>query len=157
MKNINFNQLRTPARLFYHFFAITGMVGSLLFAISWSGEKAIDNSIVSSSIGTNPDVNVAPASAKGFVDAFQLRYAKEGSPSLPKGYFISKAALDWVLQDESNNGVYVYPAINASGAVCVVVEPGSSANASYRPTEGIAGRVVMSESPCPTDCGSLMR
>lgn len=76
---------------------------------------------------------------------------------MPKGYFISRVALDWVLQDESNNGVYVYPAINASGAVCVVIEPGSSATASYRPTEGVAGRVVMSESPCPTDCGNLMR
>jgi hypothetical protein len=142
-------------RVMYHFFAITGVISSLFFIVSWSEGKV--NAFESSKVipGKSPDTNVATETAKAFITDYSRRFVKGEVP--PKGYFVSRAAISWLLEDVSLNGIYVYPAVNGQGVVCAIVEGGTSPNASHNVVEGIAGRVVMTDSPCPTDCGSLMR
>ncbi|MBK9319821.1 MAG: hypothetical protein IPM91_14115 [Bacteroidetes bacterium] len=61
------------------------------------------------------------------------------------------------MENEENNGVYVYPAINAEGNVCSIIEGGVSKVNTFRVMEGVEGRHIINESMCPTDCGNLMR
>jgi hypothetical protein len=157
MKNIFSPKSNYSIRVIYHFFAITGVVSSLFFVVSWSDAKLNKNDSAIENMERTPDVNVSPENATAFINAFKGRFVREGSEAPPKGYFITKAAINWLLENESLNGIYVYPAVNAEGVVCAVIEGGVSANATHAIMEGVAGRVIMSASPCPNDCGSLAR
>jgi hypothetical protein len=155
MKNNFTIKIKKTVRIMYHFFAVTGVISSFFFIVSWSNAKVDTKESLSSDLEISPDVNVSTESAKAYISAYGRRFVKEGDEAPPKGFFISRASISWLLEDANMNGIYVYPAVNAQGVVCSMVECGISRNASHRIVEGIAGRVVMSESPCPNDCGSL--
>lgn len=155
MKNIFSPKWNYSIRVMYHFFAITGVISSFFFIVSWSDAKENSNECIKNNLVMTPDGNVSAQDATSYINAYRSRFIREGGEAPPKGYFISKRAIEWLLENESLNGIYVYPAVNAEGAVCTVVEGGSSGNASFNSSEGITGRVVMSTSPCPNDCGSL--
>ena len=157
MKNNFSTKWNYSIRVMYHFFAITGVVSSLFFIVSWGDAKVITHASNKDNMEKTPDVNVSPENASSFINAFRSRFVREGAEAPPKGYFITKASINWLLENESLNGIYVYPAINAQGVVCAVIEGGTSQNASHSIMEGVAGRVIMSASPCPNDCGSLAR
>lgn len=144
-------------RFMYHFFAVIGVLSSFFFIVSWSDVKLNANESGKINSEMTPDGNVSPENALSFINAYKARFVREGGEVPPKGYFISKASINWLLENESLNGIYVYPAVNAQGVVCTVLEGGTSDNASFNIVEGVAGRVVMSASPCPNDCGSLIR
>jgi hypothetical protein len=99
------------------------------------------------------DQNINDEDARRMINAFQERYSNQNNP-LPKGYFLSRAAINWMLDDPNKNGIYIYNA-DDKGRFCTVVEPGISRNASFRVNENVHSRIVITESMCPTDCGSL--
>lgn len=155
MKKVSLPPTISAGKLCYHFFAVVGMISSIGLLISWiaveqpSADKAVFEPAAK-------DVNVSTAEAAAAVEAYRWRVGKDQS-GMPKGYFISKDALMWLLQDQNFNGVYFYPGFNASGKFCLVAEGGRTENAGYRPVEGIEGKRIMSESLCPTDCGALTK
>ncbi len=152
-KTAIFNLLK-PVKFIYHFFALTGFITTLVTLISWSGpEQEINPSapVVNNRI---PDVNITGRNAKDYIAAYRTAYLGTES-RLPKGYFISRQAINWLLSNENLGGIYVYPALTPQGVICTVLEGGNNANAKYSIIEGIEGRVMMSESTCPNDCGSL--
>lgn len=59
---------------------------------------------------------ITKAVAVNFINTYHKRYFKSEQNAV-KGFFISRAAITWLLENEENNGVYVYPAINAEGNV----------------------------------------
>ncbi len=156
MKNNFTIKMKKSVRVMYHFFAITGVISSFFFIVSWSDAKVNTNESVQRNVEVSPDVNIPSESATAFINAYGKRYNKEGGETPPKGYFISRASISWLLENANLNGIYVYPAVNAQGVVCSIVEGGISRNASHKIIEGVTGRVIMSESPCPNDCGSLI-
>ncbi|MBK9636687.1 MAG: hypothetical protein IPO63_02280 [Bacteroidetes bacterium] len=148
--------MKKSVRVMYHFFAITGVISSFFFLVSWSDAKVDLKESPHEIMAMAPDVNISSESASAFINAYGKRFIKEGNEAPPKGYFISRASISWLLENANLNGIYVYPAVNAQGIVCSIVEGGISRDATHRILEGVAGRVIMSESPCPNDCGSLI-
>jgi len=124
--------------------------------ISWVFPGGNSNSRTVASSSPAPDVNIARAGAVNFINAYRDRYFKSDQ-DVPKGFFISRAAINWLLENEENNGIYMYPALNAEGKVCSILEGGVSAVDSFRVMEGVEGRQIINQSMCPTDCGNLMR
>lgn len=141
----------------YHFFAVVGVISSFFFIVSWSDAKVSNEVNLKENMAMPAEVNISAESARAFISSFGKRFVKPGNEVPPKGYFISRASISWLLENTNLNGIYVYPAVNAQGVVCAVAEGGISGNASFNIVEGIAGRTVMSDSPCPNDCGTLGR
>lgn len=156
MKNNFTIKMKKSVRVMYHFFAITGVISSFFFLVSWSNAKENTQGSEINNVMISPDVNISSENATAFINAFGKRFIKEGNEAPPKGFFISRASISWLLENANLNGIYVYPAVNAQGVVCSIVEGGISRDATHRILEGVTGRVIMSESPCPNDCGSLI-
>lgn len=148
--------LIAAGKTFYHFLAVAGFVSMVSLLTGWvaADPSSGPSDHFLSSPGT--DQNVSTAVAAAVVEAYKWQVSKDQS-NLPKGYFISKDALMWILQDGGHNGVYFYPGYTASGRYCLVAEGGKSEGANYKINQGVDGRRVMSESTCPTDCGALTR
>lgn len=125
-------------------FSLIGMLAVLAVLSGWQFPKHVHDS---------KDQNVGEEDARRMINAFQERYSNQNN-QLPKGYFLSRAAINWMLEDPNKNGIYIYNA-DDKGRICTVVEPGISRNASFRVNENVNSRVVITESMCPTDCGSL--
>lgn len=137
-------------------FSIIGVLSVLSILISWVMPENEKSETKARSSFVSPDGNLTKPECLALINAYRDRFFKN-SPEVPKGFFLSRAAINWVLQNETNNGIYVYPAMNAEGKVCTVFEGGVSPDTEFRMVEGLEGRHVVSESMCPTDCGSLMR
>lgn len=157
MKNIFFIKWNKSIRVIYHFFAITGIVSSFFIIVSWSENKLNNEVKLNENLAISSDVNISEENARAFIGAYGKRFVKPGNEVPPKGFFISRASIFWLLENANLNGIYVYPAVNAQGVVCAVAEGGISGSASFNIVEGITGRTVMSDSPCPNDCGLLGR
>lgn len=154
MKNQIFDRMQKSGKVLYHLFAVTGMVTVCGLLISWGSPET--KSTESTESINAPDVNISTVDAAAMIEAYRWRVSKN-QDGLPRGYFISKESINWLLQNQAFNGIYVYPAFNSSEKFCTVIEGGKSNVATYRIVEGIEGRRIMSESTCPTDCGTLTR
>lgn len=154
MKKFSLRRPVSVGKLCYHFFAVVGMISSFALMISWVSDRTPSVDPLPSA-GTK-DVNVSTAEAAASVEAYKWRVSKDQT-GMPKGYFMSRESLMWLLQDPNNNGIYFYPGFNGAGRFCMIAEGGRSDNAGQRIVDGIDGRRMMSESLCPTDCGSLAR
>lgn len=146
----------TSGKLYYHFFAVVGMISSIGLLISWI---SVDDPVEQVTVLAEPsakDVNVSTAEAAAAVEAYKWRVSKDAT-DLPRGYFISRESLQWLLQDPNNNGVYIYPGFTAASRFCLIAEGGRADNAGQRIVEGLDGKRVMSETLCPNDCGTLAR
>lgn len=137
-------------------FSIIGVFSVLFILISWAFPAGKNNDQQLEFSTPAPDVNIAKEGAVLFINAYRDRYFKN-EQNVPKGFFISRAAIKWLLENEEYNGIYVYPALNAEGNVCSILEGGVSAVNTFRVIEGIEGRQIVNESMCPTDCGGLMK
>lgn len=155
MKNQVFNRVRESGKILYHLFAVTGMITVSGLLISWGSTDA-NSSDSQTASSLSPDVNITTVDAAAMIEAYRWRVSKN-QDGMPRGYFISKESINWLLQNQAFNGIYVYPAFNSAEKFCTVLEGGRSAVATYRIVEGIEGRRIMSESTCPTDCGTLTR
>lgn len=155
MKNQVFNRVRESGKILYHLFAVTGMITVSGLLISWGSTDA-NSSDSKTASSLSPDVNITTVDAAAMIEAYRWRVSKN-QDGMPRGYFISKESINWLLQNQAFNGIYVYPAFNSAEKFCTVLEGGRSAVATYRIVEGIEGRRIMSESTCPTDCGTLTR
>ena len=154
MKNQVFNRLKKSGKIIYHLFAITGMATVCGLLISWGSPEK--QTVESRESLVSPDVNITTVDAAAMIEAYRWRVSKN-QDGMPRGYFISKESINWLLQNQAFNGIYVYPAFNSAEKFCTVLEGGKSTVATYRIVEGIDGRRIMSESTCPTDCGTLTR
>jgi hypothetical protein len=155
MKNQVFNRVQKSGKILYHLFAVTGMITVCGLLISWGSTEGSSSSSYKTLLAS-PDVNITTVDAAAMIEAYRWRVNKN-QDGMPRGYFISKESINWLLQNQAFNGIYVYPAYNNAEKFCTVVEGGKSTVATYRILEGIDGRRIMSESTCPTDCGTLTR
>lgn len=146
----------SAVKLIRNIFSIIGMVSVFAMMISWARPEKTSRTLVEKPLLPSPDMNIAKAECINFINAYRDRYFK-GEENAPKGYFISRATINWLLENETNTGIYVYPALNNEGVFCTIVEGGVSTVAQFRVVEGVEGRQIISESMCPTDCGNLMR
>lgn len=156
MKKFSLRRISVSGKLCYHFFAVVGMISSIGLLISWITVNESSDQITVLAEPASKDINVSTAEAAAAVEAYKWKILKDAS-DLPRGYFISRDAVQWLLQDPNNNGVYVYPGYAATGKYCLIVEGGRADNAGQRIVEGMDGKRVKSETLCPTDCGSLAR
>ena len=151
MKTNRSSRLSKLFRVCTNCLALVGAFTICSMMISWNTSgKFLDRKSFSL------DVNVSKETAQAYINAYKVRYFQNDG-AMPKGFFISRSAVNYILDDQAHNGIYIYPALNSKNEVCTILEGGSSRSFTYKIMEGIQGRVMMSESTCPTDCGSLLK
>ena len=129
MKNQIFSRVQKSGKILYHLFAVTGMITVSGLLISWGATESASSGSKDASLAS-PDVNITTVDAAAIIEAYKWRVSKN-QDGMPRGYFISKESINWLLQNQSFNGSYVYPEFNRAERFWTVVEGGKSAVGNY--------------------------
>lgn len=141
-------------KLCYHFCAIVGLVSIVGIFISWNKAEPSANAGGIAPFLVVKDYTVPNWQAAAAIEAYKWRI-NATKDSVAAGYFISKEAINFMLKDVRNNGVFVYPGFNGAGKFCLVAEGFNLTGAGF--TERADYKIVMCETSCPKDCGTFQK